>query len=121
MMSAMLRHYWTPEEYLAFERASDTKHEYYQGEIYDMAGATKPHIIITGNIQGELRSQLRRRPCNIYATEMRVDIPGAGLYTYPDIVIVCGDEKFKDERQDTLLNPTVIIEVLSPSTEDYDR
>jgi Uma2 family endonuclease len=113
--------YLSPAEYLARERASPIKHEYYQGETFAMAGASREHNLITTNMCGELRSQLKGKPCEIYSADMRVKITGTGLYTYPDIAIVCGERQFEDEHVDTLLNPLVIVEVLSESTEAYDR
>lgn len=112
---------WTPAEYLARERASSERHEFLAGEVFAMAGATFEHNKIVGNLVGELRSALRQRPCDVTPSDMRVKIPAFGLYTYPDVTVVCGDPQFEDEVRDTLLNPTVIIEVLSESTEAYDR
>lgn len=111
----------TPEEYLRLERASEEKHEYFRGEIFAMSGASENHNIVVGSTYAALYAQLRKRPCQIYPSDMRVRIPATGLYTYPDISIVCGTPEFEDEVLDTLLNPTVIIEVLSTSTEQYDR
>ena len=111
----------TPEEYLRLERASQEKHEYFKGEIFAMTGATENHNIIAGSTFAALYSELRKKPCQIYPSDMRVRIPATGLYTYPDISVVCGTPEFEDDGLDTLLNPTVIIEVLSPSTEPYDR
>jgi Uma2 family endonuclease len=111
----------TEEEYLAFERASDTKHEYYAGEIFAMVGASRGHNLIGGNVFAGLHGQLRRRPCEVYQGDMRVKVGATGLYTYPDVVAVCGEPRFDDDLFDMLLNPTVIIEVLSPSTEAYDH
>jgi len=108
-------------EYLEYEAASDIKHEYYQGEIFAMAGASREHNLITANIIGELRNQLKKRPCRLYASDMRLQIEATGFYTYPDVMVVCGQEKFLDEKETTLLNPDIIIEVLSDSTEGYDR
>ncbi|MEZ4668251.1 MAG: Uma2 family endonuclease [Anaerolineae bacterium] len=112
---------WTVEEYLAFERSSDTRHEFLSGEIFMMAGASERHILITGNTFGSLYTQFRKRDCRAYATDMRVKVSATGLYTYPDIVAVCGTPRFADDKNDMLLNPTLIVEVLSPSTKDYDR
>lgn len=112
---------WTVEEYLQFERESDERHEFYGSEIYLMTGASERHVLITGNTFSSLHSQLRRTPCRIYAVDMRVKVSATGLYTYPDISVVCGEPAFEDEHVDTLINPTVIVEVLSPSTERYDR
>lgn len=120
-MSALVKQKWTEQEYLAFERASETKHEFYRGEIFAMAGATEDHNTIVGNTGATLHSQLRERPCKHYTNDMRVKVPDGGLYAYPDVVVVCGERKFADDRRDMLLNPTLIIKVLSPSTEGYDR
>lgn len=111
----------TPEEYLEAERASETKHEYYDGEIFAMAGVSENHVLIVGNTFASLHSQLRKRPCKAYSNDMRTRAIGKRFYTYPDIVVVCGTPKFEDNVFDTLINPTVLIEVLSASTEKYDR
>jgi Uma2 family endonuclease len=116
------KHYITPEEYLIFERECiDQKHEYFDGEIFAMSGASRRHNLISISITGNLYSQLRDRDCEMYAADMRVKIPETELYTYPDIVVVCGEPEFEDQVFDTLLNPVVIIEILSKSTENYDR
>jgi len=120
-MSAQPRQYLTIDDYLTLERTSPQKHEYYAGEIFALAGGSVAHNLIATNITGMLYNQLRRRPCTVYASDLRVKIPATGLYTYPDIVLVCGELHFEDDHQDTLLNPMVIIEILSPSTENYDR
>jgi Uma2 family endonuclease len=86
-----------------------------------MAGASREHTIIAGNIHGEARSQLNGRPCEVYVIDMRVFVSRTGLYTYPEVVAVCGEARFQDDDVDTLLNPTMIVEVLSPTTESYDR
>ncbi len=112
---------YTPEEYLEFERNSETRHEYIDGEIYEMAGANKSHNSIAANIIRLLGNQLLERDCMVYGSDMRVDISANDKYTYPDIVAVCGEEIFADETEDTLANPMLIIEVLSKSTEAYDR
>lgn len=111
----------TPEEYLAIERQSEYKSEYIGGEIFAMTGASRKHNLITVNITRELSQQLRGRPCEAYASEMRVRIPTTRNYTYPDLAVVCEEPQFEDDYLDTLINPTVLIEVLSPSTEAYDR
>ncbi len=111
----------TPEQYLAMERAAETKSEFYGGEVFAMSGASRQHNTITTNTLVSLHPQVRRRRCNIFANDMRVKVAATGLYTYPDIAIVCGGAKFEDAELDTLLNPTVIIEVLSKSTATYDR
>jgi len=120
-MTAQPKHSSTPEEYLLAERASDEKHEYYAGHVYAMSGASARHNRIAGSTYAALYTQLRRRNCNVYPSDMRVKAVQTALYTYPDITIVCGNEQFEDDRDDTLLNPTIIIEILLPSTEKYDR
>ncbi|HEX4953796.1 MAG TPA: Uma2 family endonuclease [Thermoanaerobaculia bacterium] len=112
----------TVEEYLAFERSSEEKHELRNGEMFAMGGASPAHAAIVLNAAAELRNQLKGRPCQAYVSDLRVLISATGLYTYPDVVVVCGETRFeKREGLETLLNPTLIIEVLSPSTADYDR
>lgn len=111
---------YTVEEYLALERASETKHEYFDGEIFDMAGASRAHNRIAANLVQQLSNALDDSPCEVYPSDMRVKLP-TGLYTYPDVSIVCSEPQFEGDRQDVLLNPMVIVEVLSPSTEAYDR
>lgn len=107
--------------YLDQERDSLVKHEYYNGEIFAMSGGTEAHSLIAGNAHAALHSQLRRRACRVYQSDMRIKVQQTGLNTYPDVTIVCGQPQFTDEIRDTLVNPTLIIEVLSPSTERYDR
>lgn len=119
-MQPKARRYITPEEYLAIEREAEYKSEYFDGEIFALAGASRAHCLLTSNIVGLLHGQLRGRSCNVYASDMRVKVESLGKYTYPDVVVAC-DERFEDEHGDTLLNPRVIIEVLSPSTSAYDR
>ena len=111
----------TPEEYLARERKALTKSEYRNGQIHAMPGASRAHNLITVHVTGELYIQLRTRTCEVYPSDMRVKVSAAGLYTYPDIIVVCDEPRFEDSHFDTLLNPTVLIEVLSPSTAAYDR
>ena len=120
-MSSQADVYLSPEEYLSIERRSETRSEYLNGEVFAMVGASREHNLIVANITGELRQQLKGRPCELYPNDMRVKIPATGLYTYPDVVVVCGEPLFEDEHVDTLLNPTLIVEVLSESTESYDR
>ncbi len=109
------------DEYLALERASAVKHEWIDGEIVAMTGASAAHNLICASTAFVLYAQLRQRACRLYLSDMRVKIQATGLYTYPDLSVVCGDSQFSDEQCDTLLNPTLIIEVLSPTTERYDR
>lgn len=119
-MAANPKDLWTVEAYLAFERESDVKHEYFAGEIFAMAGAEPGHVDVRSNVQFSLMKQLKGRPCKVHDNDMRVKTP-SGLYTYPGISVVCGDRHFNDDKPRTLLNPTVIVEVLSPTTEAYDR
>jgi len=111
----------TPAEYLALERSAREKSEYVNGRIYAVAGTSRMHSLIVANLIGEMWSQLRGRPCEAYVSEMRVKVQHTGMYTYPDVVALCEEPRLEDEEFDTLLNPSVIIEVLSPSTESYDR
>ena len=111
----------TPEEYLALERSCETKHEYYNGEIFAMSGASKWHVLIVTNLIVALGSQLKESPCTVYSTNLRLQVAPTGLYTYPDVIVLCDEARFSDEREDTLLNPALIVEVLSESTKDYDR
>jgi Uma2 family endonuclease len=111
----------TPEEYLAIERAAEYKSEYYNGEMFAMAGASRWHTLITGNLVASIHPQLRGRGCRLHPTDMRVKVLFSGLYTYPDIVVTCGKEEYEDNVLDILLNPLLIFEVLSKSTEAYDR
>jgi Uma2 family endonuclease len=103
------------------EREAGSKNEYHAGRIYALAGASESHAVIASNLVVSLGVQLRDKPCRVYAPDMRVKVTVFGLYTYPDVVVVCGQGRFEDTRRDTLLNPTVIVEVLSPSTEGYER
>jgi Uma2 family endonuclease len=112
---------FTSAEFLEFERQSEVKHELIDGELFEMAGANKRHNQISSNVMRLLGNQILERQCNIYSSDMRVKITSTGNYTYPDVVAVCGDEQFEDSTEDTLLNPQLIIEVLSKSTEAYDR
>ncbi len=110
----------TPEEYLERERKADYKSEYWNGEIVAMAGGSEQHSLITVNISGELRARLRDRPCRTYSSDLRVRTTRT-RYFYPDVSVVCGEPEFADEDMDMLTNPGVLVEVLSPSTEDKDR
>ncbi len=120
-MSTLAKTLLTPEQYLEIERKAEFKSEYYQGEMFAMAGARDPHNLIAGNVFAELHQQLRRRTCYVYGSDMRVHVPSTGLCTYPDVHAVRGERQFLDEERDTLLNPALIVEVLSQSTEAYDR
>jgi Uma2 family endonuclease len=120
-MSAIPKRKLTPEEYLEIERKAEYKSEYFDGEVFAMAGAKRRHNVIAWNIGGELRQHLKGKNCEAYPADMRVFVPQTGLYTYPDLVVVCGEPQFQDDIFDTLLNPILIIEVLSDTTENYDR
>jgi Uma2 family endonuclease len=120
-MSSQPKTKYTPEEYLVIDRQSDFKNEYLNGEIFAMTGASRKHNLITINVATSLNSQLKGRQCEVYANDMRVKVSSSGLYTYPDVVVVCGSPEFEDIEIDTLINPALIIEVLSKSTEGYDR
>jgi len=120
-MSSQPQSFITEEEYLAIERGAETKSEYFAGGMFARAGASRRHNRIVTNLVTSLDSQLKERPCNVYSSDLRVRINKTGLYTYPDVVVTCGEELFSDEHHDVLLNPKVIIEVLSDSTEAYDR
>lgn len=118
---SLARQLLTPEEYLALERKAEHKSEFFQGCLYAMAGACARHNLIVGNVVRELGNQFKARPCLAFPSDMRVKVSATGLYTYPDASALCGDPAYEDEAQDTLLNPSLIIEVLSPSTGGYDR
>jgi Uma2 family endonuclease len=120
-MTAVPKTRLTPEQYLAIERKAGFKSEYYNGEMFAMAGVSREHIRIKDNLVGELYARLKGGPCRTHSSDMRVKVSATGLYTYPDIVIVCGEEQYEDADVDTLLNPQIIIEVLSESTANYDR
>lgn len=121
-MTAQPQPYITEAMYLEQERCRTTKHEYYAGSVYAMASASEQHNIIALNIAATLHAQLRGRSCRAYPSDMRVKVMQTGLITYPDFTIVCGQSQFTDPvKRDTIINPTVIIEILSPSTERYDR
>jgi Uma2 family endonuclease len=110
----------TPAEYLAFERASDDKHEYVDGEIFARSGSTREHSLLGHNVGVELGNALLERPCEVHGSDMKIKTP-AGKYHYADGFVLCGPPVFEDETRDVVLNPKVIVEVLSESTERYDR
>jgi len=111
----------TPQEYLAIERAADFKSEFFDGEMFAMAVISKDHSRITVNLTGGFHAAIRGKDCDLFSSDLRVKVSANGLYTYPDLTIVCGPVDVEDEQADVLLNPTLIIEVLSPGTERYDR
>lgn len=112
---------WTPEEYLAWERLQPGKHEYFQGAVSAMARVTLEHSLVLVGIASELGNALREGPCQVLLSNMRIKVRATGLYTYPDALVVCGKADLEDDARDTLLNPTVLVEVLSDSSEAYDR
>ena len=109
------------EDYLALERRGEGKHEYLAGEVVAMVGASFRHNLIQTRVVASLYQQLRGRACEVTPSDLRVAINALGIYTYPDVTVVCGEPQFEDAEQDTLLNPTLLVEILSPSTESYDR
>ena len=111
----------TPEEYLAWERKQPFKNEYHNGQVVAMSGASRAHNLITMNTANQFYTQLVTQGCEIYPGDMRVRVPQPTSYFYPDIVVVCGEPRFEDDTFDTLLNPVLIVEVLSPSTAAFDR
>jgi Uma2 family endonuclease len=121
MSAVVTQTHYTAEDYLTLERSAPYKSEFHDGQIYAMTCASRKHNLITVNIAGELRSQLKKRPCEAYSNDLRVKAAETHSYYYPDIAVVCGIPQFEDAQLDTLLNPAVLIEVLSPSTEAYDR
>lgn len=113
--------YLTEKEYLTFERSALDKHEYYQGEIFAMSGASFKHNLIESNLRLALGTFLKGKKCNEFGSNLRVHIPSNTLYTYPDIIVLCDEPDFVDEEFDSITNPSILIEILSPSTANYDR
>ena len=120
-MSQAAQSLLTADEYLAAERAAETKSEYHDGQIFAMAGGTAPHAELAMNFGAELRARSKGGPCRIYSSDMRIAIPGERSFVYPDVSGLCVEPRFRDETRDVLLNPSFVVEVLSPSTEGYDR
>ena len=121
-MAAQPRPHLSVEEYLELERTSEVRHEYYDGEIFAIVGASESHALIVSNLVLSFGTQLRGGSCRVYSNDMRVQVAHTGLYTYPDLVVLCEEPRFlEEERRSTLLNPGLIVEVLSDSTEAYDR
>jgi Uma2 family endonuclease len=120
-MSAHPRPHLNPEEYLAIDRAADLKSEYYDGRMYAMAGGSVRHGVIIPNLYGELGQALKGKSRTLLSNDVRLRVAPKGLYTYPDAMVVCGTIQATDDHHDTVLNPALIVEVLSPSTEAYDR
>ena len=115
------KHFFTPEEYLRLERAAEYKSEYYAGEIFAMAGGSPTHSVITASALRDLGNLLKGNRCAPYDSNLRVFIPATGLYTYPDVSVICGPRELVPGHDDMITNPTLIVEVLSDSTEAYDR
>jgi Uma2 family endonuclease len=120
-MSAHVQPRLTPEQYLEMERAAEFKSDYYDGHMYAMSGGSLRHAVIIANLARELGIALKNRPCTVTTNDLRLRVGSGKLYTYPDVIVFCGEAKLADRHNDTLLNPTMIAEVLSPSTEGYDR
>lgn len=120
-MSTQPKPFITPEQYLEIEATAEQRSEYYKGQMFAMAGGTRDHARITLNILNALEAQAGARGCEVFSSDMRVLVDKTGLYTYPDVSGLCGDPEFLPGRTDTLLNPAFVVEVLSPSTEAYDR
>jgi Uma2 family endonuclease len=112
---------WTYEEYLIYEASHPARHEYYHGVIYAMSGGTEDHVLITGNIHAGLHAQMRGTTCRVYASDMQVGFANEEACFYPDVAAVCGEREIQSYKGDRLLNPMVIVEVLSRSTENYDK
>lgn len=120
-MSTLPKHFITPEEYLHREKDAEFRSEYFRGEIFAMAGASANHNLIVGNCVQTLGQQLKKKPCRVYPSDLKLRIEATGLYTYPDLSVVCGEPQLESNGGDVLLNPVVLVEVLSDSTEAYDR
>ena len=120
-MASLPKTFITPEEYLEIDRKAQVKSEYFAGRIIAFAGASKEHNLIVTNVIAGLHRQLIDRNCNVYPSDMRVKVSKTGDYAYPDVVVTCGDERFDDGSKDILINPIVLVEVLSGSTSAYDR
>jgi Uma2 family endonuclease len=120
-MSTLPKKYLTPEEYLYRERTAEYRSEFFRGETFAMAGASANHNLIVGNCIQTLGLQLKKKPCRVYPSDLKLRIEATGLYTYPDLSVVCGEPRLETDSRDVLLNPMVLVEVLSESTEAYDR
>jgi Uma2 family endonuclease len=121
MIAQLERQLYTPEDYLAMEAESETRHEYINGEIVPMAGAMPNHNRITLNVGSVLRYEFRGKPFEAFVADQRLWIPARQIYTYPDVLVIAGELQFQEGRKDTIVNPLVIVEVLSESTQGYDR
>jgi Uma2 family endonuclease len=120
-MSSLPKQFYSADEYLALERSADYKSEYVTGEIFAMGGASPKHVLIASNIAREVGNKLKDKPCQVYASDLRIQADTGSAYFYPDVAVVCGRPEYRDGKHDTVTNPIVIIEVLSPMTRNYDR
>lgn len=120
-MSSLPSYYLSPEEYLAIERRAEYKSEYVDGVMYAMAGGSERHNLIAGNLITELNVQLRAAPCRVYPSDLKVRVPNSKRFFYPDVSVVCGETQFADDEKDVVLNPVLVVEVLSESTAAFDR
>lgn len=120
-MSSLPDYYPSPEEYLSLERRAEFKSEYFDGVIYAMAGGSERHNLIAANVIIALGVQLRDRPCRVYPSDMKVRMPNSRRFFYPDVSVICGETRFADDEKDVVLNPVLVVEVLSESTEAFDR
>jgi Uma2 family endonuclease len=120
-MATLPNYYRSPEEYLAAERKAEHKSEYVDGVVYAMAGGSERHNLIVGNLIAELNVRLRKTPCKVYPSDMKVRLPSSKRFFYPDVSVVCGETLFADEAKDVITNPIIVVEVLSESTAAYDR
>jgi Uma2 family endonuclease len=122
MGEPLAKPYLSPAEYLTFERSSlERRHEYHEGEVFAMTGGSFAHSLLIGNLTAALHARAAERGCFVCPSDMRLKVEGANAYLYPDVTVVCGEPQFDDSARDSLLNPLVIVEVLSDSTESYDR
>jgi len=115
------RQFVSVEEYLEHEAHSETRSEYFDGEIFPMQSGTPQHATIVNNVGGELRHRLKNKPCRVYSSSLMMQVPETGLYTYPDVAVICGEPRLAESRNDVVTTPNLIVEVLSTSTGDYDR
>lgn len=120
-MAALRETWYSPQEYLRLERMGKDKHEYHNGRIYAMAGASPSHVRVTRNVLTSLHTQFRGKTCEAFGNDQRVQVDASGLYTYPDVSVICGEARYDPFEPDNLLNPTLLVEVLSATTEGYDR
>ena len=120
-MSSLPSYYLSPEEYLAIERSAELKSEYLDGIMYAMAGGSERHNLIAANVIIALGTRLRNSPCRVYPRDLKVRVPNSTKFFYPDVSVICGETEFADGERDVILNPVLVVEVLSESTVAYDR